>query len=61
MAGSQSRILHAPEREGDVKHSLASTEKLRAAGFTPEGNFDDGLNATVDFFRNRVSPEPCPA
>jgi UDP-glucose 4-epimerase len=35
---------------GDVKHSMASIEKLRAAGFAPQGNFEDGLRATIDFF-----------
>jgi UDP-glucose 4-epimerase len=52
LAGSQSKIQYAPERAGDVKHSLAAVEKIRAAGFNPAGNFDDGLNATVEFFRN---------
>jgi UDP-glucose 4-epimerase len=53
LAGSRSTIRHAPERPGDVKHSLAAVEKLRAAGFTPKGNFKDGLNATIEFFRNK--------
>jgi UDP-glucose 4-epimerase len=52
-AGSSSIIQHAPERPGDVKHSQADVEKLRAAGFRPQGNFHDGLNATVEFFRNK--------
>ena len=53
LAGSRSKIEHAPERTGDVKHSLAAMEKLRAAGFNPAGNFNDGLNATVGFFRKK--------
>lgn len=51
-AGSRSIIQHAPERPGDVKHSLAAVNKLRVAGFQPRGNFQDGLAATVNFFRN---------
>jgi UDP-glucose 4-epimerase len=51
LVGSRSAIAHAPERAGDVKHSLASIDKLRAAGFSPAGNFDAALQATVDFFR----------
>ena len=31
LTGSKSEIKHAPERAGDVKHSLAAIEKLRAA------------------------------
>ena len=51
LTGSRSEIQHAPERAGDVKHSLASVDKLRAAGFTPRWNFADGLKATVEHFR----------
>lgn len=51
LTGSRSEIQHVPERAGDVKHSLASVDKLRAAGFTPRWNFADGLKATVDHFR----------
>ena len=52
LTGSRSEIQHAPERAGDVKHSLASVDKLRAAGFTPRWNFAEGLKATVEHFRN---------
>jgi len=51
LTGSRSEISHAPERPGDVKHSLASIGKLRAAGFVPDGNFDAGLQATMEFFK----------
>jgi len=53
LTGSKSEIHHAPERAGDVKHSLAAINKLRAAGFTPTSNFADGLKATIDFFANK--------
>ncbi|MFT5130465.1 MAG: UDP-glucose 4-epimerase, partial [Rhodothermales bacterium] len=32
ITNSKSEILHAPERAGDVKHSQASVDKLRATG-----------------------------
>jgi UDP-glucose 4-epimerase len=51
LSGSRSKIEHAPERPGDVKHSLAAVAKLREAGFKASGNFRDGLNATVEFFQ----------
>jgi UDP-glucose 4-epimerase len=51
LTGSRSEIKHASERAGDVKHSLAATDKIRAAGFTPPGNFTDGLAATIQFFQ----------
>jgi UDP-glucose 4-epimerase len=53
LTGSQSEIKFASERAGDVKHSLADIEKLRAAGFKPASNFNDGLIATVNYFKTR--------
>jgi UDP-glucose 4-epimerase len=53
LTGSKSAIHHAPPRSGDVKHSLASVEKLRAAGFTAYSNFQDGLSTTIQFFQSK--------
>jgi UDP-glucose 4-epimerase len=53
LTGSQSEIKHAPERAGDVKHSLAAIDKLRAAGFAPTSNFEDGLAATIRGFQGK--------
>ena len=50
-AGSQSEIRHEPARAGDVKHSLASVDRLRAAGFRPVSNLRDGLAATLRYFQ----------
>ena len=55
MTGSQSEIKHAPERPGDVRHSLACVDKLHAAGFKSANKFDDGLNATVAFFQQKYA------
>ena len=55
LTGSRSAISHAPERPGDVKHSLASIAKLRAAGFMPGGNFNQGIQETIEFFKK---PQP---
>ncbi len=54
-ADSRSEILHAPERAGDVRHSLASVDALRAAGFRPVSSFDDGLAETLAYFRGSGS------
>lgn len=51
LTNFRSEINYAPERSGDVKHSMASIEKLRAAGFKPTGDFIEGLKVTVEFFR----------
>ena len=51
LTGSTSEIRYEPARAGDVKHSLASIDKLRAAGFRPSGSLLEGLQSTVDFLR----------
>ena len=49
--GSGSEIVYAEEREGDVKHSLASIEETtRALGFRPKTPFAEGLRQTIDYF-----------
>jgi UDP-glucose 4-epimerase len=54
LTGSTTEIKHGPERAGDVKHSLAAVDKLRAAGFVATSNFDDGLTATIQFFQSKA-------
>jgi UDP-glucose 4-epimerase len=54
LTGSKSEIKHAPERAGDVKHSLAAIDKLRVAGFSPTSNFADGLAATIRVFQGQA-------
>ena len=43
ITGSRSPIEYRPGRAGDVRHSTASVEKLTAAGFTPQADFDTSL------------------
>jgi UDP-glucose 4-epimerase len=56
LTGSRSKIKYTPVRLGDVKHSLASIEKLRAAGFAPEGNLRKDLSATIEYFTLKHQP-----
>ncbi len=43
---------YAPERGGDIKHSLADISKAAAGfGYKPSVNFDEGLRRTVDWYR----------
>ncbi len=51
LAESRSEIRHAPERAGDVRHSLASIEKLTAAGFRPGGSLETGIAETLAAMR----------
>ena len=51
LTGSKSVIEHLPPRAGDVRHSLASTERLLSAGWKPKSSVRSGLAETVDYFR----------
>ena len=50
-AGSSSKVLHAPERAGDVKHSRACADKLRNAGWQPKHTLPEGLATTLEYFK----------
>jgi len=44
-------ISYAPERKGDVKHTLASISKIKdKIGWSPEVEFWDGLNRTLEWW-----------
>ena len=51
LCGSASELRFEEARLGDVRHSCASVEKLRAAGFSPSGSLDRGLGATIESMR----------
>lgn len=54
LTGSSSRIVHAGERSGDVKHSLATTEKAaRVLKFTPSHTLEQGFAETIAWMRSR--------
>jgi UDP-glucose 4-epimerase len=47
---------YAPEREGDIKHSLADISKAEAGlAYKPTVGFEQGLRLTVDWYRKRAS------
>lgn len=47
LTGSKSRIVHAPARAGDIRHSSASAAKLRSAGWKPQYDLAGGLRITA--------------
>ncbi|MEI8255567.1 MAG: SDR family NAD(P)-dependent oxidoreductase [Deltaproteobacteria bacterium] len=48
LAGSSSRVEHAPERSGDIRHSQASVGRIHASlGFTPRVGLEEGLRRTI--------------
>ena len=47
--------LYGPERAGDIRHSLASVEKAgRLLGYEPLVRIEEGLPATVSWFRENL-------
>jgi len=49
------KVIHGPDREGDIPHSLASVEKARLyLGYSPIFNFSEGLKIAVDWYRNNL-------
>ncbi|HZK65135.1 MAG TPA: GDP-mannose 4,6-dehydratase, partial [Puia sp.] len=43
-------IIHGPNRDGDIPHSLASIEKAKKQlGYAPEFNFPEGLRKLVEW------------
>lgn len=52
MAGCDARPIYEPARPGDIYESLSSIEKaVSVLGFNPEYSFDQGLKATLEWYR----------
>jgi UDP-glucose 4-epimerase len=51
LSASSSKLVHLPERSGDVKHSRASIDKLLATGFRHVSSLEQGLKETMQAFR----------
>jgi UDP-N-acetylglucosamine 4-epimerase len=52
LTGSRSAISHAPERPGDVKHSLANIAKARKLlDYEPKHRVDEGLELALDWYK----------
>lgn len=52
---SSSEIRFEAERAGDVRHSYAAADKLRALGWLPEWTFEKGLQVTVQSYQEQVN------
>jgi UDP-N-acetylglucosamine/UDP-N-acetylgalactosamine 4-epimerase len=49
------RVIHGPNRNGDIPHSLASIDKARKfLGYSPEYNFTDGLRLAVQWYKDHI-------
>ena len=61
LIGSDVQTIHAPARAGDVLHSLASLERARVElGYEPEVGLRDGLNRTIEHYREQRAASALP-
>jgi UDP-glucose 4-epimerase len=56
QTGGTGAIVHTEPRAGDVRHSRASADKLRAAGWTPGYDLESGLAETLAWYRSHDDP-----
>ena len=55
LTGYNGTVKHAPERGGDIKHSLADiTLAQQHLGYKPLVTFEEGLRRTVDWYRSET-------
>ena len=47
LTDSRSQIRFEPMRPGDVRYSCSSVQRLRSAGFRPQGTLSEGLRQTA--------------
>jgi UDP-glucose 4-epimerase len=53
-AGASGKVRHVEAKEGEVRRSaLDASLAARVLGWAPQVSLDEGLGATVDFFRSR--------
>jgi UDP-glucose 4-epimerase len=55
LTNSSCTIDYSAERPGDVKHSVASIDKIHAAGVRPVCDLAGGLRATIEFFSKDIA------
>lgn len=54
LTGYTGQAKHGPERQGDIKHSLADISRAeQALGYKPIVDFEEGLRRTVGWYRDQ--------
>jgi UDP-glucose 4-epimerase len=54
LTGYSGTLQYAPERHGDIKHSLADISRAeRELGYKPKVNFAEGLRRTIEWYRQQ--------
>ncbi len=55
LTGYQGAAIHGPDRQGDVKHSLADVSLAASSfGYRPLVDFEEGLRQTVAWYRSNL-------
>ena len=55
LTGYKGTVKYAPERSGDIKHSLADiTLAQKHLGYKVLVNFEDGLERTVEWYKSQA-------
>ena len=58
LTGYKGQVKYGPEREGDIKHSLADVSKAEAGlGYKTIVDFEEGLKRTVEWYREQMSAQ----
>jgi len=54
LTGYKGEVKYAPERAGDVKHSLADLSRAeKHLGYKPKVDFEEGLRRTIEWYRGQ--------
>ncbi|HUB01332.1 MAG TPA: SDR family oxidoreductase [Terriglobales bacterium] len=57
LTGYTGSAKYAPERQGDIKHSLADiSEAEKHLGYKVLVNFEEGLRRTVEWYKTQIQP-----
>ncbi|MGC1644302.1 MAG: SDR family oxidoreductase [Candidatus Sulfotelmatobacter sp.] len=57
LTGYKGAVKYAPERGGDIKHSLADiSQAQKHLGYKVLVNFEDGLRQTVEWYKRQSQP-----
>lgn len=55
LTGYEGEVKHAPERGGDIKHSLADLARAeKHLGYKPQVEFEEGLRRTVAWYKSKI-------
>ncbi|PKA98155.1 UDP-glucose 4-epimerase [Flavobacteriaceae bacterium MAR_2009_75] len=54
ITNSKSAIEFLAQRPGDIKHSVAKTQRINQIGFTPKFTIEQGLKETIAFYERQL-------